>query len=220
VRPADLSRFQLVILPSVLVITADELAALEAYLAQGGRLLITGETGTFTGPQMLLQPRPQSLAAALARKFPQQVVLTSEKPGLQEHLDPATSAAATAWRKKAFQGRPVLTVTHAPEHITVQLSECKRHPGEFTLDLVNHHHDLATDTLTPVAATDFEIHLHLPGMQTAPQVESIRYDESALSNTRREPLPADGVAWKDGLLILRVPPFTHYQILRISNTRP
>lgn len=219
-QAADLTRFRLVILPSVIVLTADQFAALEAYLTQGGKLLITGESGTFTGPQMLLQPRPQSLAVALAKQFPQQVVLTTGNPGLQQHLDPTKAAAATNWRKKAFSSKPVLTVTGAPEHVTIQLNESRTRRGEFTLDLVNHHHDLPSDSLTPVTANDFQVHLRLPGLKDTPEVEVIRYDETAPHNTRREPLPPAAITFSAGSLTLRVPPFTHYEIVRIAPAIP
>lgn len=220
VKPADLTRFKLVILPSVLVITADQFTALEAYLEQGGKLLITGETGTFDGPEMLLQPRSQSIAALLADRYPNQVIRTDEKPGLKHHLNAAQSIPATNWRQKAFRLKPVLTVTQAPEHVTVQLNESKSRAGEFTLDLVNHHHDLATDVLTPVTAEDFAVHLRLPVLKTAPQVETIRYDETAPHHTRREPLPAANLTFADGNLILLIPPFNHYQILCITGPTP
>ena len=203
--------------PSVLVITADQLAVLEGYLKQGGKLLVTGETGTFTGPQMLLLPRPQPLAAVLAQKFPQQVVVTTEKPGLQQHLDPAKSFVATNWRLKAFPDKPVLTVASAPEHVIVQISESKARPGEFTLDLVNYHHDLASDTLTPVTADRFRSPLASPGPQNraASRVHPLRRIRAA-QHPLRTAAQLESITRRDGTLTLGVPSFTHYQILRIT----
>ena len=66
----DLVRFKLVILPSVLVLTADHFAVLEDYLKQGGKLLITGETGTFNGPNTLLMPRTEDIITPLSQAFP------------------------------------------------------------------------------------------------------------------------------------------------------
>lgn len=219
-QAADLSRFKLVILPSVLVITADHLVALEAYLAQGGRLLITGETGAFTGPQALLLPRTQDLVAGLVQRFPSQVTVTRSKPGLDYHLDRRADAAPRSLLRQAGAHPPVLEAEWAPEAIGLCLSESRATPGELTIDLVNYNHDLDTDRLTPVAAADFIVQLRTPKLAAAPQVEAIRYDETAPRNTRREPLPPSAIAFRNGTLSLRVPPFGHYQIFRLSAPLP
>ena len=220
VTPEDLARFKLVILPSVLVIAADQFVALEAYLKQGGRLLITGETGTFTGPKMLLMPRARSLAAGLKRRYPGRVTITEAKPGVGYHLGPAKSAPIRDLLRQAGEHPPVLTVANAPEHVSVYLSESKAHPGELTVDLVNHAHDLASDRITPVTAADFTITLRLPTSFASGElsIESVRYDEAAPHNTRRQPLDANAVTRAVGHVTLRVPAFTHYQILRLSGS--
>jgi hypothetical protein len=51
----------------------------------------------------------------------------------------------------------VPTATRAPEHVGIYVSESRTTPGELTLDLVYYHHDLTSDTLTPVTETDFEV---------------------------------------------------------------
>ena len=157
-RPEDLARFKLVILPSVLVITADQLAALESYLEQGGRLLITGETGTFTGPKMWLMPRASSLAAGLKMRYPDRVTLTEAKPGLDYHLDRTRSAPLGDLLQQASRHEPVLTAANAPGHVAVYLSESTAQPGELTIDLVNHAYDLASDAITPGDGSGFPPH--------------------------------------------------------------
>jgi hypothetical protein len=216
VKPADLVRFKLIILPSVLVITADQFAALEAYLKQGGKLLVTGETGTFTGPQALLMPRGEDLIAPLAKRFPGQVTLTKTKPGLDYHLDRQNSNALQTLLTQASSHQPVLTAAGAPEHIGLYASDSRTTPGELTIDLVNYHHDLTTDQLTPVAAADFQVQLQTPKLTAAPQVEVIRYDETAPHNLTRYLLAPGAIRFKNGQLTLRVPPFTHYQLFRIT----
>ena len=59
----------------------------------------------------------------------------------------------------------MLTATNAPEHIGIYANESKTHPGELTIDLVNYHHDLATDHLTPVSRTDFTLTLQVPELK-------------------------------------------------------
>ncbi|MBT3296688.1 MAG: hypothetical protein HN383_15575 [Verrucomicrobia bacterium] len=220
VTPEDLARFKLVVLPSVLVVTADQFAALETYLKQGGRLLVTGETGTFFGPEVLLMPRARNLAAGLKRRYPDRVTITEAKPGLAYHLAPANSAPVRDLLRQAGEHPPVLTVANAPEHVAVYLSQSKARPGVLTLDLVNHAYDLADDRITPVTATDFTVALRLPASFSSGELsaEAIRYDETAPHNTRRQALPGSVVARAAGRVTLRVPPFTHYQILRLSRS--
>lgn len=217
VRAGDLARFKLVILPSVLVITAAQLAALEAYVQQGGRLLVTGETGTFGGPQQLLMPHGQPVVADLARKFSGRVHFTADKPGVEFHLSRNNSAALHDLIGKSGGFTPVLSARSAPEHLGVYLSTSRLRPGEVTLDLVNYNHDLATDRLTPVAAPDFQIELAARLFQPAGalRVEAIRYDESAPHNAARQMLPQELVTRARARLLLRVPPFGHYQVLRL-----
>jgi hypothetical protein len=218
----DLVRFKLVLLPSILVITADHLAMLEDYLKQGGKLLSTGETGTFNGPNALLIPRAEDLITPLAKRFPDQVTIVKTKPGLAYHENPSKSAQLREVLSRSSDHRPVLTATNAPEHIGIYANESKTHPGELTIDLVNYHHDLATDHLTPVSGTEFTLTLQVPELKSADKltVESIRYDETAQSNTLRQRLDADHVSVSGSSLTLRVPPFTHYQVLRLSTVKP
>jgi hypothetical protein len=116
----------------------------------------------------------------------------------------------------------VLTATHAPEHIGIYANQSHTSPGELTIDLVNYHHNLATDRLTPVTSTDFAVTLQVLHLKSTDKltIESIRYDEAAPSNTQRQPLDADNVSISNGTLNLRIPPFTHYQVLRICTAKP
>ena len=71
-----------------------------------------------------------------------------------------------------------------------------------------------------MTAEDFAVRLNLPGLKTAPQVETIRYDETAPEDTRRELLSAHNFTFADGALTLRIPPFSHYHVLRITSPTP
>ena len=222
VRAAELNRFKLVILPSVLVVTADQLAAMNDYLRQGGRLLVTGETGAFTGPEALLMPRDRDLIAALAQRFPDQVLITKGKPGLDHHFDPANHDSLQALLATASAHAPVIATKNAPAHLGIYASDSRTSPGELTVDFVNYHHNLATDQIIPVTAADFTITLRLPPTYRGDRfdVESIRYDETAPHNTRREPLAPDFHTSDNGLLTVRVPRFTYYQILHFKQASP
>lgn len=216
---ADLARFKLIILPSVLVITSDHLDLLERFLKEGGKLLITGETGTFTGPPSLLMPRSEDIFTPLALRFPGQITRTNSKPGLDYHLDSNNASALQALLKTTSTHQPVITVTKAPEHIGIYASESRITPGEFTIDLVNYHHDLESDQLTPVISNEFQVQIQTPTLTSAPQIEAIRYDEAAPNNITRHPLAAEAINFENGRLALRIPPFTHYQLLRIYHAK-
>ena len=218
VAAGDLEHFKLVVLPSLLVLTDDQIAVLEAYLRQGGKLLVTGDTGAFDGPAALLMPRRDDPVASLARRFPGRVTVVTTKPGLAYHENPDLSAPLRDHLAAAGDHRPVLTATNAPEHVGIYANRSRTAPGDVSIDLVNYHHDLASDHLTPVSRTDFTVSLRVPDMRgdAIPAVESIRYDEASPDNTLRQPLSPAAISLGDGMLTLRVPPFTHYQILRIT----
>ena len=218
----DLVRFKLVILPSVLVLSASHQAVLESYLQQGGKLLLTGETGAFNGPEKLLTPRTDDVVAPLVRRFPGQITIVQTKPGLAYHEDESKSASLREVLARSSDHRPVLTASHAPEHIGIYANRGKTNLGERTIDLVNYHHDLASDQLNPVNRADFTLTLQVPELKSTEQltVESIRYDEAAPNNALKQRLDPDRVSFSQGTLTVRVPPFTHYQVLRISTTKP
>lgn len=216
----DLVRFKLVILPSVLVITADHLAVLEGYLKQGGKLLVTGETGAFSGPEALLMPRTGDIITPLAKRFPGQLTIVQTKPGLDYHEDPAKTAQPRDLLRKVSDYLPVLTAGNAPEHVGIYASTRTADPSDLTLDLVNYHYDLATDRITPVTSSGFTVTLRVPGLKDTDElsVESIRYEETAGSNVQRRFLETGHVLASKGSVTLRIPPFTHYQVLRIEKT--
>ncbi len=218
----EITRFKLVILPSVLVITAEHLAVLQSYLKQGGKLLITGETGAFTGPKALLLPRTEDIITPLAKRFPGQITVIKTKPGLAYHEDANNSAPLHEALARSRDDGPLLNATHAPEHIGIYANQSQANPGELTIDLVNYHHDLATDHLTPVTRADFTVTLRVPELKSTGNltIESICYDETAPNNTQRQSLDSDHVSISKGTLTLRIPPFTHYQVLRISTAKP
>lgn len=219
VTPDDLSRFKLVVLPSLLVLTERNLSALTDYLSLGGRVLVTGRTGEYDGPDGLLMPRSTDVIGSLAAAFPGQVFRTLDKPGLAYQTNPGETERQVleALLASASAYEPVLAVSNAPTNICIHLNESLATPGEITVDLVNVNYDLTKDSLTPFTGTNFTVRLSLKHVQTATNltVEAIRYDETAPDNVASETLSGTAVSWVDGQLVLRVPPFGHYQVLRI-----
>lgn len=116
----------------------------------------------------------------------------------------------------------MLTANNAPERIGIYANQSPTNSGELTIDLVNYHHDLTTDHLAHVTRTDFTVTLQVPKLKSTDQltIESIHYDETAPNNTLRQPLGTDHIAISEGSITVRIPPFTHYQVLRISAAKP
>jgi len=114
----------------------------------------------------------------------------------------------------------VLTAANAPEHVGIYANQSRTNPGEFTVDLVNYHHDLAADHLTRVTRTDFTLTLKVPHLKSGQNLvmESIRYDETAPDNTSWLPLDTAHAMLREGTLTRRIPPFTYYQVLRLSTS--
>ena len=196
----ELTRFKLVILPSVLVITADQLGVLQQYLKRGGRLLITGESGTFGGPKMLLMPRAHNVLEGLARRFPGQVSMTTGKPGLEFHRTRSNAAELRQYLDKCSLSDRILNVAGAPDHIGVYLNRSLARDGEVSIDLVNYNYDLSLDRLAPVTASDFYVVFRTAHFASAKGVrgEAIRYDESAPNEVARSQLSADAVQHRQG----------------------
>jgi hypothetical protein len=214
----ELTRFKLVILPSVLVITADQLDVLQQYLQLGGRLLITGESGTFGGPQTLLVPRSHNVLEKLARRFPNQITMTTDKPGLKFHLTRSNAAELRKLLERHGPAERVLSVTGAPKHVGIYLNRSRERPSEITIDFVNYNYDLTADRLTPVTTPDFHVTLRATQF-TSPadlRAEVIRYDEAAPNHVTRAPLASDAIQYEAGTVTLCMPSFTHYQIIQLS----
>jgi hypothetical protein len=64
--------------------------------------------------------------------------------------------------------------------------------------------------------------LQMPGLKETDQltVDSIQYDETAHNNTLQQRLNTGQISVTNGSLTLRIPPFTHYQTLRIRTPNP
>lgn len=152
---ANLSRFPVVVLPSVLSLTDAEAGELSRYVAGGGRVIATGQTGTRFGPDRFLFPREKKVEIAGSR-------VVDDKPGVTYwRKDRDAEAAKRLADLLAFSGfRPRLT-TDAPATVGVNLNIGQDASGELlTLDLNNYDITVETDTIR--AAPPFTTTLRLP----------------------------------------------------------
>ncbi len=142
-----LRRYKVVVLPSMLVLTDAQAAVLDQYLKAGGRVVATGETGTFFGPDGYLVHRPASLLDRFAGR--PGLLRTTEKPG-KAYFESGWKDAAGLRRLMEACGLTPSLSTNAPEEVGVNASILERDGASLlTIDLNNYAYDLATDAVTP-----------------------------------------------------------------------
>ncbi len=194
----NLARFPVLVLPSVLVLSDADVGELRRYLAGGGRLVVTGQTGTRYGPERHLFARERPVVIEGAR-------VVTNKPGVaywRNERDPAAAQhMADLLKWPGFE--PRLT-TDAPSTVGVNLNLCE--DSSLTLDLNNYDLDVETDTLRPAPAITTTIRL--------PQPWKAAEATYACPEEPERPLPVD---CEGGILRVRTPPF---QTMLIVYLRP
>ena len=201
-----LARFPIVVLPSVLALTDPQILELRRYVAGGGRLVATGQTGTRYGPERYLAPREGGFAVPGARLVP-------DKPGVAYWRKERNPAAARRLAELlAHPGFEPRLETDAPATVGVNLNLGADAEGPLlTLDLNNCDLAADTDTLRPAPAgtTTFRLPANWPprGMRVT----------CARPEAAETPLPAGSVDLdRDrGTLRLRTPAFDTALILFI-----
>ena len=195
---ANLSRYPVVVLPSVLALTDTEIGELRRYVERGGRLVATGLTGTRYGPDHYLWLRESIFTVPGAR-------IVTDKPGVtywRKERYPA--AAARMCELLAFSGFVPRVTTDAPSTVGVNLNTGSDAIGPvLTLDLNNCDIDAATDTIRSAPACTTTILLPANWPTGAVQVTCLRPESPAAA------LPPDAIALdrRARTLRLRAPPF-------------
>ena len=153
----QLKRFPVVVLPAVLVLSERQAAELARYVAGGGRLVATGETGTRMGPEDYLQVRRENALVRL--KGAPGVRVVAERPGAGYWGQQGATNSRLA-ELASFPGCRPLLETNAPATVGVHANVGGGAGGPIvTIDLVNHDVDPATDRLTPAPPCTLAIRL-------------------------------------------------------------
>ena len=150
----NLARYPVVVLPSVLALTDTQLRELRRYVASGGRVVATGQTGTRYGPERYLAPREKSFSLSGGR-------IAADKPGATYWRKERDAAAARRMAELLDwpEFRPRLE-TDAPATVGVNLNLGTDKAGPLlTLDLNNCDLAVETDTLHPAPSIATTIRL-------------------------------------------------------------
>ena len=206
-----LAGFSIVVLPSIASLDTAQVEVLGEYVKTGGRLVITGETGKFRGPDGYLMPHAEDVLRPLRNMAGVKVV--KDKPGCN-YRDQEQREAIDALLD--FDDvRPVLT-TDAPATIAVSLSESAKEEGAMTLDIVNYDLKLAANTVTPTKP--ISIRIQHPALKKGgkPQLQWIRAGDGV--DARWESLPAEMVQVEkgNGTLEIAVPSLKYYAIVKFQ----
>jgi len=196
---ASLARYPIVVLPSVLVLTDAQIRELRRYVARGGRLVATGQSGARHGPERHLFPRENPFVIDGAR-------VTTNKPGVaywRKDRDPAAAkqmAELLDWPDL----QPRLT-TDAPATVGVNLNLCA--DSTLTLDFNNCDLDVETDTIRSAPAIRTTI--RLPNNWRRARATCVQPDSS------ESPL---AVECERGVLRVQTPPFETALIVYLRPT--
>ncbi|MBI5683699.1 MAG: beta-galactosidase trimerization domain-containing protein [Verrucomicrobia bacterium] len=150
----NLARYPIVVLPSVMTLTDAQLSELRRYVASGGRLVATGQTGTRYGPERHLAPRETTFSLPGAR-------IVADKPGVTYWRKDRDAAAARRMAELLdWPGFKPRLETDAPATVGVNLNLGADKAGPLlTLDLNNCDLAVETDTLrlAPVCTTTIRL---------------------------------------------------------------
>lgn len=156
----QLTQYDLLLLPDIDSLSVEQIAILEDYCDQGGRLVATGSLGMY---DEYLEPRSAAettplrehthvnhLTGTPARTYYQQAVLQRGYADFERLM--------IAYAVTAPLGEDLLVQTSAPE--TVSINVAATSTGLYTIHLLNQAYDFSSDTLTPSGS--FNITVRLP----------------------------------------------------------
>ena len=193
-----LARYPLVVLPSVLSLTDAEIGELRRYVAGGGQLIATGQTGTRYGPERYLAPRNAFFDVTGAR-------IVTNKPGVTYWRTARDAGAARQLAALlAFSGCDSQLTTDAPATVGVNLNlGTDATDPLLTLDLNNCDLTAETDQLQPAPACSTTIRLPEDWRGRALAVTCISPEQKEF------PLAAGcmQIDRQRGVLTLQTPPF-------------
>jgi hypothetical protein len=211
----NLARYSIVVLPSVMTLTDAQIGELRRYIASGGRIVATGQTGTRYGPERYLAPRKKVFSLPGAR-------IVTDKPGVTYWRKDRDAAAARRMAELLdWPGFKPRLETDAPATVGVNLNLGADKAGPLlTLDLNNCDLVVETDTLRP--ATCVTTTIRLPDSWRGQDLQASYVTPEMKDSATPVPLAGDAsvVDRERGTLRLRTPSFDTCLIVFIRNHGP
>jgi len=156
----DLSRFPVVVLPSISVISDSQARVLEDYVRGGGRLVATGLSGTRHGTEGWLMPRTKNALETL--KANARVRIEGTLPGADYwNKERDSNAANQMTGLLALEPAARRIESDAPATVSVQMNMLANGKS-LAIDLTNFDVDPATDARRPAAPCQATIKLPEP----------------------------------------------------------
>jgi len=211
-----LSRFRVVLLPSVMVLTEKQVRELKRYVQSGGFLIATGRTGTRFGRDGYLMPRQRNALQPLLGH--PRVRVTTDRPGCAYWQDEESQSAAKRMNDLiAFRGFNPRLRTNLPESVGVNLNIHRNGKGVLlTIDLNNYNLDVESDTITPAPAGQVIIRAPKALIGTKLRL-SYSFPEMA-DLTAPVQMGEDSFRWepKKRMLTIKTPSFQTYLIIWVE----
>ncbi|MCX7825669.1 MAG: beta-galactosidase trimerization domain-containing protein [Verrucomicrobiae bacterium] len=211
----NLARYPIVVLPSVMTLTDAQTDELRRYVANGGRLVATGQTGTRYGPERYLAPREKAFSLPGAR-------IVTDKPGATYwRKDRDATAARRMAELLDWPGFKPRLETDAPATVGVNLNLGADKAGPLlTLDLNNCDLVVETDTLRPAPAITTTI--RLPDNWRGCDVQASYATPEMNTSAPAIPLKDGSVVLdrQKGTLKLQTPPFQTYLVVCFAPRGP
>ena len=210
-----LRRFKIVVLPSIASLTPAQVKTLAKYVETGGRLLVTGESGRFQGPEGHLMPHTSDVLSPLRGNPAVKIVKT--KPGCtyrdKEKPEPLANLLD-------FERVSTSLSTDAPATVAVSLNQSSTDPGVLTVDIVNYDLDIVANTVTPTRPISITIHHPSLKQGTQPAMRWITADEGAEARWQKFAVDVSHFDPVSGTLKITVPSLTYYAIISIRGPFP
>ena len=203
-----LRRFKIVVLPSIASLTPAQVKTLAKYAETGGRLLVTGESGRFQGPEGRLMPHTSDVLSLLRGNPAVKIVKT--KPGCayrdKEKPEPLANLLD-------FERVSTSLSTDAPATVAVSLNQSSTDPDVLTVDIVNYDLDIAANAVTPTRPISITIHHPSLKQGTQPAMRWITADKGDEARWQKFPIDVSHFDPVSGTLKITVPSLTYYAII-------
>jgi len=210
----SLKYFKVIILPSMLVVTPKQLTAFKIYLKGGGRIIATGETGAFYGPDNFLVHRPVNILDQIGDFS--KLILTKDRPGGVYYSSKNEKIDGLGRLIDTCKFHPSLRTDASSDiGVNASLRENAR-KSVLTIDLNNYTYDLINDTINQ--AKTCRVSIDLPEVFIKQPLKIGCADPEQKNDIVWENLPSE--KWqldaKDDVLHIDVPSFKYYLIISIK----